>query len=150
MITQNDLARLNGADVYDTSGDKIGSVGQVYLDAHNGNPEWVTVKTGLFGTKETFVPLRDATVTDDRVTVPYAKDQVKDAPNIEADGPMSHTEEDQLYTYYGLSGAGGYSATDEGAQGSPNVLCHGRVRCPVGSGRDHVGLSMHPHGIRLA
>ena len=108
MITQNDIARLNGADVYDTSGDKIGSVGQVYLDAQSGNPEWVTVKTGLFGTKETFVPLRDATVTDDRITVAYAKDQVKDAPNIEADGPMSHTEEDQLYTYYGLSGTSSY------------------------------------------
>ena len=108
MITQNDIARLNGADVYDTSGDKIGSVGQVYLNATSGDPEWVTVKTGLFGTKETFVPLRDATVTDDRVTVAYGKDQVKDAPNIEADGPMSHTEEGQLYTYYGLSGTSGY------------------------------------------
>ena len=108
MITQNDIARINGADVYDTSGNKIGSVGQVYLNATGGDPEWVTVKTGLFGTKETFVPLRDATVTDDRVTVAYAKDQVKDAPNIEADGPMSHTEEGQLYTYYGLSGTSGY------------------------------------------
>ncbi len=108
MITQNDIARLNGANVYDTAGDKIGSVGQVYLDATSGNPEWVTVKTGLFGNKETFVPLRDATVTDDRVTVVYAKDQVKDAPNIEADGPMSHAEEGQLYTYYGLSGNSGY------------------------------------------
>ena len=107
MITQNDIARLNGADVYDTDGDKIGSVGQVYLDATSGNPEWVTVKTGLFGTKETFVPLRDATVTDDRVTVAYAKDQVKDAPSIEADGPMSHAEEGQLYSYYGLSGTSG-------------------------------------------
>ena len=108
MITQNDIARLNGADVYDTNGDKIGTVGQVYLNATSGDPEWVTVKTGLFGTKETFVPLRDATVTDDRITVAYAKDQVKDAPNIEADGPMSHTEEGQLYTYYGLSGTRGY------------------------------------------
>jgi uncharacterized protein (TIGR02271 family) len=107
MITQNDTANLPGANVYDTDGDKIGSVGQVYLDAQTGNPEWLTVKTGLFGTKETFVPLRDATISDDRVTVAYAKDQVKGAPNIEADGPMSHSEEDELYTYYGLSGAGG-------------------------------------------
>ncbi len=108
MITQNDIARLNDADVYDTAGDKIGSVGQVYLDAQTGNPEWLTVKTGLFGTKETFVPLRDATVTDDQVTVAYAKDQVKDAPNIEADGPLSQTEEGQLFAYYGLSDTSGY------------------------------------------
>jgi uncharacterized protein (TIGR02271 family) len=103
MITQNDIARLTDADVYDTDGDKIGSVGQVYLDAQSGDPEWVTVKTGLFGTKETFIPLRSATVTDERVTVAYDKAQVKDAPQIDADGPMSHTEEDQLYHYYGLA-----------------------------------------------
>jgi uncharacterized protein (TIGR02271 family) len=108
MITQNDIARLTGADVYDTGGDKIGSVGQVYLDAQNGDPEWVTVKTGLFGTKETFVPLRDANVTDDRITVAYAKGQVKDAPSIDADGPMSQAEEHELYTFYGLSTSNGY------------------------------------------
>jgi len=108
VLTQNDLARLNGADVYDTSGDKIGSVGQVYLDANSGDPQWVTVKTGLFGTKETFVPLRDATVADDRVTVAYGKDQVKDAPRIDADGPLSQSEENDLYTFYGLDDTGGY------------------------------------------
>jgi uncharacterized protein (TIGR02271 family) len=103
MITQNDISRLTGTDVYDTDGDKIGSVGQVYLDAQSGDPEWVTVKTGLFGTKETFVPLQRASVTDDRVTVAYGKDQVKDAPQIEADGPMSHVEQDKLFHHYGLA-----------------------------------------------
>jgi uncharacterized protein (TIGR02271 family) len=102
VITQNDLARLDGTDVYGTDGDKIGSVGQVYVDAQSGDPAWVTVKTGLFGTKETFVPLQDADVIDDRITVAYAKNQVKDAPRIDADGPLSHADEDHLYTYYGM------------------------------------------------
>jgi uncharacterized protein (TIGR02271 family) len=106
VITQNDIARLTDTDVYDTDGDKIGSVGQVYLDAQSGDPEWVTVKTGLFGTKETFIPLQNASVADDRVTVAYGKAQVKDAPRIDADGPISHDDEGQLYSYYGLSGAG--------------------------------------------
>jgi uncharacterized protein (TIGR02271 family) len=103
VITQNDLARLPGTDVYDTDGAKVGTVGQVYLDATSGDPEWVTVKTGLFGTKETFVPLQRANVTDDRVTVAYAKDQVKDAPRIDADGPISYVEQDKLYNHYGLA-----------------------------------------------
>jgi uncharacterized protein (TIGR02271 family) len=103
VITQNDIERLTDSDVYDSDGDKIGSVGQVYLDAQSGDPEWVTVKTGLFGTKETFVPLQRASVSDDRVTVGYAKAQVKDAPQIEADGPLSYAEEDQLYKHYGLT-----------------------------------------------
>jgi uncharacterized protein (TIGR02271 family) len=113
VITQNDIARLTGADVYDTDGDKIGSVGQVYLDADSGDPEWVTVKTGLFGTKETFVPLRDARVDVDRVTVAYNKAQVKNAPRIDADGPLSQTEEDELYGFYGMNSAGGYGRGDQ-------------------------------------
>jgi uncharacterized protein (TIGR02271 family) len=142
MITQNDIARLTGADVYDTADDKIGSVGQVYLDAQSGNPEWVTVKTGLFGTKETFVPLRDANVAEDRVTVAYAKDQVKDAPTIEADGPMSQTEEGQLYTYYGLSAASGYGdgyqndTTSQGGTGTYQGDADGIGRDATATGDD--------------
>jgi uncharacterized protein (TIGR02271 family) len=123
LLTQNDITRLTGTDVYDTEGDKIGSVGQVYLDAQTGDPQWVTVETGLFGTRETFVPLRGAGVTDERVTVAYGKDRVKDAPQIEADGPMSHTEEDQLYRYYDLASGDGRSddyQTDRGfVDGTP-------------------------------
>ncbi|WP_067495296.1 DUF2382 domain-containing protein [Actinoplanes sp. TFC3] len=103
MITQNDIARLDNADVYETDGDKIGSVGQVFLDAQSGEPEWVTVRTGLFGTKESFIPLQGARVSEDRITVAYRKDQVKDAPRIDADGPLSATEENELYTFYGLN-----------------------------------------------
>ena len=76
-------------------------------DDQSGAPEWVTVKTGLFGTKESFVPLDKATVNGDRVEVPFGKDQVKDAPRIDADGDLSPAEEDQLYTYYGLSSSEG-------------------------------------------
>lgn len=122
MITQYDINRLTDADVYDTDGDKIGSVGQVYLDNQTGSPEWLTVRTGLFGTKETFVPLSSATVTDDRVTVAYDKGFVKDAPRIDADGPLSHAEERELYTYYSLSAESrydgdGYQAGHRNGQG---------------------------------
>nr|WP_296067445.1 PRC and DUF2382 domain-containing protein [uncultured Actinoplanes sp.] len=107
MITQNDIQRIYGADVYATGGDKIGSAGQVYLDNESGNPEWVSVKTGLFGTKESFVPLQDATLTDDRVEVQYSKAQVKDAPRIDVDGDLSPAQEEELYEYYGLAANGG-------------------------------------------
>ncbi len=120
MITQNDIAQLNGADVYDTDGDKVGSVGQVYLDAEKGDPQWVTVKTGLFGTRETFVPLQDADVSGDRVTVAYAKQQIKDAPQVDADGALSQADEGQLYTYYGLGNqyATGYQDTTTAGGGT--------------------------------
>ena len=108
MITKDAIRGIAGADVYGSDGDKIGSAGQVYLDNESGNPEWVTVRTGLFGRKESFVPLQNATLTGDRLELPYGKDQVKNAPRVDEDGELSPAEEDELYTYYGLSSSGGH------------------------------------------
>ena len=47
------------------------------------------------------MPLSDAELSADRVTVPYTKDFVKDAPNLDADGHLTPEEEQQLYAYYG-------------------------------------------------
>ena len=60
MIGTDTIDRVIGHDVYDESGEKIGSASEVYLDDETGQPEWATVRTGLFGTKESFVPLRNA------------------------------------------------------------------------------------------
>jgi len=107
MIGTDTISRVIGQDVYDESGEKIGSAGEVYLDDETGEPEWVTVRTGLFGTKESFVPIRDADLTNDGVRVPVSKTKVKDAPKIDTDGHLSPEEEQELYHYYGLgSGIG--------------------------------------------
>ncbi|MCF6744426.1 DUF2382 domain-containing protein [Blastococcus sp. KM273128] len=102
MIGTETISRVIGQDVYDTEGQKIGSASEVYLDDETGQPEWVTVRTGLFGTKESFVPIRDADLTDDGLRVPVSKDRVKDAPKIDTDGHLSPQEEEELYRYYGL------------------------------------------------
>ena len=39
----------NGGQVIDNNDDKIGKVGQIFLDDETGEPAWVTVKTGMFG-----------------------------------------------------------------------------------------------------
>jgi uncharacterized protein (TIGR02271 family) len=114
MIGTDTISRVIGRDVYDESGDKIGSAAEVYLDDATGQPEWVTVRTGLFGTKETFVPIRDAEVTDDGVRVPVSKARVKDAPKIDTDGHLSPEEEQELYRYYGM-GADTSTTTEQGA-----------------------------------
>ena len=102
MIGTDTISRVIGQDVYDESGEKIGSAAEVYLDDETGQPEWVTVRTGLFGTKESFVPIRNADLTDDGVRVPVSKTQVKDAPKIDTDGHLSPEEEQELYRYYGM------------------------------------------------
>jgi uncharacterized protein (TIGR02271 family) len=111
MIGTDTISRVIGQDVYDESGDKIGSAAEVYLDDETGQPEWVTVRTGMFGTKESFVPIRNADLTDDGVRVPVSKDQVKDAPKIDTDGHLSPQEEEELYRYYGMGGGTDASQT---------------------------------------
>jgi uncharacterized protein (TIGR02271 family) len=103
MISQDQVQQLVGTTAYDTSGNKIGKVGQVYFDDSSGGPEWVTVNTGLFGTNETFVPVRDAELSGDRLVISHDKDRVKDAPNVSEDGHLSPDEERALYAHYGLA-----------------------------------------------
>ncbi|GHE09258.1 DUF2382 domain-containing protein [Klenkia taihuensis] len=108
MISTENIDRVIGSDVYDADGDKIGSATEVYLDDQSGNPEWVTVSTGLFGTRSSFVPLRDADLTGDGVRVPVSKAAVKDAPKVDADQHLSPEEEQELYRYYGMTGQAGH------------------------------------------
>ncbi|MBB5850587.1 DUF2382 domain-containing protein [Amycolatopsis umgeniensis] len=88
--------------VVDPTGNKLGKVGNVYLADATHQPEWITVKTGLFGTKESFVPLSGAHADKDGVHVRVDKDAVSDAPRIDADGHLSQEESAQLYKHYGL------------------------------------------------
>jgi uncharacterized protein (TIGR02271 family) len=138
MIGTDTISRVIGQDVYDESGDKIGSASEVYLDDETGQPEWVTVRTGLFGTKESFVPIRDANLTDDGVRVAVSKSQVKDAPKVDTDGHLSPQEEEELYRYYGLGGGTtqtttttesttGMAGTGFAGTGTTDVNEHGTV-----------------------
>lgn len=116
----NNYEDLFNSDVVDVNGDKIGAVGQVYLDDHTGQPSWVTVKTGWFGLKETFVPLEQAVLTNGIITVPYLAEKVKDAPRVDPDKHLDADEEAQLYSYYGIATvlASEQAAADAGSQES--------------------------------
>src|SRR4051812_41482149 len=103
-ITLQDAKTYRGATVYDSAGDKIGTVDDIYLDRASGEPEWASVKTGLFGMKSSFIPISNASPAGDgELRVDVTKDQVKDAPKIDADGELSTEEEQQLYRHYGRS-----------------------------------------------
>ena len=95
------IDRLEGQDVHDPSGSKIGSVSGVYLDDDTGAPEWVTVRTGLLAAKESFIPLRGARLTPDGLQVQVHEDAVRGAPSVDADRHLSPAGEEELYRYYG-------------------------------------------------
>jgi len=99
--TTSKLSTWVGRTAYDRSGEKIGKIDDVYTDDETGEPEWLAVSTGWFGSKVSFVPIEGASTRDDDITVAYDKDTVKDAPNAEADGMLSPEEEERLYRHYG-------------------------------------------------
>ena len=106
MISEQNISQVIGSTALTSSGDKLGSVGEVYLDDETGRPEWATVRTGLFGTKEAFVPLAEADLVGGDLRLPYDKDRVKNAPHVDTDGHLSPQEESELYRYYGLADSG--------------------------------------------
>src|SRR4051794_20321640 len=112
MISSSNVNDIIGAEVVDPDNDKVGKVGQVYLDSDSNEPTWVSVKTGLFGLSETLVPIDDASWTDGVLRVAVDKARVKDAPRVEADQELSPEEQDRLYEYYHRGGSGGgYGST---------------------------------------
>ncbi|KEI45496.1 PRC-barrel domain-containing protein [Saccharopolyspora rectivirgula] len=101
-----DVARaqdLIGTPVFDCNGERIGLVGNVYVDDVTDQPEWVTVRIGLLGIRETFVPLHEAALEENRLTVRFSREAVRNAPLVEAEqGHLSEEEGRSLYRYYGL------------------------------------------------
>lgn len=106
MLAREDIDGLlkRHGNVVAADGGKIGSIGQAYADDAGGQPSWITVKTGLFGMSESFVPLEGARIDGDDIVVPYSKDQIKDAPRVDVEGHLEPSEEDRLYEHYELTG----------------------------------------------
>jgi uncharacterized protein (TIGR02271 family) len=89
-----------GRDAFDRTGEKVGKIQSIYYDDQTERPEWVAVRTGLFGHKVTFVPIAGSSEHGDDLQVAYDKDTIKDAPNCDADGHLSEEEERRLYSHY--------------------------------------------------
>ena len=126
-LSKDRVLQFRGQNLVASDGDKIGKIDEIYLDGETNEPEWALVNTGLFGTKSTFVPLRDATDDGDTLRVPYDKAKVKDAPNMDADGELSQSEESELYRYYGI---------DYSERRSDTGLAGGRTGTTTGRDRD--------------
>jgi len=102
-MTDMNLEQLEGRPVVGADGQKIGTVADVYFDKDTRQPEWALVTTGMFGTKHSFVPITNASMDAESLSVPFTKDQVKDAPRLDDDGELSQDEEELLSEHYGIT-----------------------------------------------
>jgi uncharacterized protein (TIGR02271 family) len=139
-LQKDQILAMRGESLHDSDGDKIGTIEEIYLDAQTDQPEWALVNTGRFGGKSTFVPLATATQQGDTLSVPFDKNQVKDAPKMDPDGQLSQQEEAELYRYYGLDY--GESQSDSGLPegGAPTGADAGTTDAGMtGAGQDVSG-----------
>jgi PRC-barrel domain len=112
MLSHEQLKSLleSNAKVFGSDGEKIGTLGHVYLDGRTGIPDFVAVHTGFLGSTENFVPLHEAEISNGNLYVKFPKDFVKDAPDIEPTWGLSARDEKRLYDYYSRAGAGSLHA----------------------------------------
>ena len=105
---------MTGAPVVGADGEKLGKVDAIYFDNDTDRPEWAAVKSGLFGSHVSLVPLSQGTWNNGTLTVPFGKDALKTAPHHDPDASISPTDEDELYRHYGMSTDGGHGVADSG------------------------------------
>src|ERR671917_1304709 len=97
--------RFEGYEVYDSNGEKIGKVDDLFVD-ENDQPEYLGVKMGFLGTKSTLIPWEIASADEEghRIEVSVEKGKVKDGPAFDDDREITPEYENEVRSYYGLEG----------------------------------------------
>jgi stress response protein YsnF len=103
MLSEREVSAAVGGTAYGSDGDKLGTVEAFFVDDRTGEPSWVAVSTGLFGTRHSIVPAVDATFDDGTLHVPVTSEAVKSAPSM-AREHLDPADEEALRRHYGLGG----------------------------------------------
>jgi uncharacterized protein (TIGR02271 family) len=96
-----------GYEVYDSNGEKIGKVDDLFVD-ENDQPEYIGVKMGFLGLEgRGLIPMEVARVdeADRLIELSADKAQVKESPSFNDDRDITPDYEEQVYSHYGLQRA---------------------------------------------
>jgi hypothetical protein len=111
------LADRRGHEVLDSEGERAGKVEAVYFDPDREEHVFVCIKTGLFGRRLTLVPLAGASADDDHLRLAYPRQQIKDAPAVEAGAELEGEQVRRVHEHYELEAL-------EGPPGSGRLIRH--------------------------
>jgi uncharacterized protein YrrD len=96
---------LQGYTIAATDGD-IGSVHDLYFDAHGWTVRYLVVDTGTWlpGRRVLISPMsvREASASDQRLAVRLSRAQVESSPDVDTEGPITRRYETELVRHYGL------------------------------------------------
>lgn len=91
---------LEGADLIDSLGSRVGVIHRVYRDEVTQHLSWAGVDTD---DGPRFVPLRESQHSGRGLGVPFTTDQIVQAPELDPEaGHLSADDEAELYEHYGL------------------------------------------------
>lgn len=105
-----------GSRVDDIYGASVGRLEDVWIDPGTGVPRWLLIKEGRFGGRTTLIPFEDATAGAGHVWVPYEREVVRDAPEIEPGAPLTQHVEGALRAHYSANVPTAISHGSQGAQ----------------------------------
>jgi uncharacterized protein (TIGR02271 family) len=103
IADMRDPGSMTGAPVHGSDGEKLGKIDAIYCDNDTDRPEWAAVKSGLFGSHVSLVPLSSGRWDGNALTVPFDREALKTAPHHDPDTALSPDDEDDLYRHYGVS-----------------------------------------------
>ena len=96
------LLGWRGRTVRDRDGEKLGSLGDLYLDDATDRPAYAGVRTGLLGRHESIIPLEGIVERDGDLLIPHAADRVRSAPSVDPDEALGEEDGDKLRAHYGI------------------------------------------------
>jgi hypothetical protein len=102
-MTDYDLDTLlgwRGRTVRDRNDEKIGKIGDLYLDEETDRPAYAGVRTGLLGRRESILPLEGLVDRDGELIAPYDAELIHDAPAIDPDEALDDAEQTRLARHY--------------------------------------------------
>lgn len=89
-----------GSRVDDVFGNNVGRLDDVWIDPGTGQPRWLLVSEGRFGGRSTLIPFDDATAGAGHVWIPYEREVVRAAPEVDTDGPLTQQLEAELRHHF--------------------------------------------------
>jgi hypothetical protein len=104
----SDFGTFDGASVSNQDDEKLGKVTGLFADDELGEPTWVAVTSGLFGTHHALVPLAESRFEDGVLLVPYSADDLAAAPHHDPDQALTVADEQLLFEHYNV----GYGTAD--------------------------------------
>lgn len=109
----NDLAH---ATAYDSEGNKLGPVKEVFINDASGQPDFVEVGRGLLGLSSAIVPLKGHRLEGESLHLSFPKNVIAKAPTPDDDAHLTPQDHDALFAHYGLEQDDAHAVNDTAAE----------------------------------